>query len=123
MHFILVGLGGAIGSVLRYGAGLLLIYCGLVERPYLATLGVNLIGSFVLGLLMGLLTQSGRVSHEVRLFVGTGICGGFTTFSALSTEGLLLFQNGRAGEAFLYLIGSLAGGIVAAALGFRLTAS
>ena len=120
MYYLLVGLGGAIGSIIRYSTGVAFIQLGWVQRPYLATLAVNLAGSFVLGVLSGLLTIPGKVSHEARLLVGTGICGGFITFSTLSTEGILLLQTGKTVEAILYLAGSLLGGLVVAALGYRL---
>ncbi len=120
MNFVAVAVGGAIGSTLRYAVGLIMAHWGITDRAYLPTLIVNLTGSFILGFFVGFFTQSNKVSSELRAFLTTGLCGGFTTFSALSVEGWLLLEKGNTVEAITYLTGSILGGLVSVALGFKL---
>jgi len=119
---LLVALGGALGSVLRWGA------TGLVARwsrdpgfPW-GTLGVNLAGSLAIGFVLGLAVAREAVPDEIRLLVVTGVLGGFTTFSALSWETLALVRAGHAWGAGGYVAGSLLGGLAAAAVGGALAA-
>jgi CrcB protein len=113
-HSVLVALGGAIGAWLRYLTGLVWLRgIGPVAAsafPW-ATLSVNLIGSFAMGLLAGTLARHGSGSEEWRLLVGVGVLGGFTTFSAFSLELVNLAERGALGTAALYAAVSLAGGI------------
>lgn len=86
--FLYVALGGAIGASLRHGAGLAALRMGLAGWPW-ATFAVNLLGSLLMGLLIGFLAFRGEAlggGQEARLFLATGILGGFTTFSAFSLE-------------------------------------
>ncbi len=115
--FLLVGLGGGIGSMLRYGGNLLM---GGRNFPY-HTLIINIIGSLFIGIVFGLSVRNEAFGNNWKLFLATGICGGFTTFSAFSMENLLLLQNGKYFLAILYIILSIALGIAAAAIGFKLT--
>jgi fluoride exporter len=115
--FLLVGLGGGIGSMLRYGGNLAL---GGRDFPY-HTLIINIVGSLFIGIVFGLSLRNEAFSNNWKLFLATGICGGFTTFSAFSMENLLLLQNGKYFLAILYIILSIALGIAAAAIGFKLT--
>ncbi|WP_138005439.1 fluoride efflux transporter CrcB [Halalkalirubrum salinum] len=94
----LVGTGGAIGAVARYAVG---EYIGTAEFP-LATLIVNLLGSFVLGAI----TAAGA-GNDVVLFIGTGVCGSFTTYSSFSVQTVLLFEEGNRGAAIANAIGNL----------------
>ena len=91
----------------------------LAEQAYrfpLGTLAVNLAGSFLIGLVAPALLR-----HDAwRLLVVTGLLGGFTTFSAFSLETLALLQTGRNGAALLYVVFSVFGGLLCAALGFAL---
>lgn len=103
-----VALGGALGSVLRYSAGLLL------QHPW-ATLSVNLVGSFLIGL--GALHLTNGENPLLRLFMITGILGGFTTFSAFSLDSLTLLQLGQWSRAALYIFGNILGGLLFCALG------
>jgi fluoride exporter len=91
-RYLLVALGGAAGSVARYWVG------GLAPRlfgeafPY-GTLVVNLLGSFLISLVMGVALNSGLLSVTMRVFLTTGIIGGFTTYSAFNYETLALLQQ------------------------------
>jgi CrcB protein len=115
--FLLVGLGGGIGSMFRYGGNLVL---GGRNFPY-HTLLINIIGSLLIGIVFGLSIKNEAFSSNWKLFLATGICGGFTTFSAFSMENLLLLQNGKYFLAILYIILSITLGIAAAVIGFKLT--
>ncbi len=88
---LLIALGGAIGTVLRYlTSGLAATWFG-VDFPY-GTLIVNLVGSFLIGLIQQVGTQSLLLSDEVRLFLTTGVMGGLTTYSAFSYETVRLLE-------------------------------
>lgn len=114
-EFLLVGAGGALGSVLRYTGTLL--HQG---KPFpLATFFINVIGSFAIGMVMGWCLKN-EASANWKLFLATGICGGFTTFSAFSFENLLLLQNGKIFLSLLYITGSVVFGIAAAWLGYKI---
>ena len=115
-NILLVGLGGSIGSMLRYGCWLLF---NSKYFPF-ATLAVNVIGSLIIGLVFALSLKDGSFNDNWKLFIATGICGGFTTFSAFSAENMLLLQNGKYTLAFVYIVCSVIAGIAAALLGFKL---
>ena len=109
-----VAIGGAVGSVLRYGMGLLvhnrLSGIGGVSGSTLGTLLVNVIGSFLIGFLFVLLQQrfSGQIPELLRGLLLVGLLGGFTTFSAFSLETLQLMQIGLWSKAMLNIILSVA---------------
>ncbi|MEI7695712.1 MAG: fluoride efflux transporter CrcB [Chlorobium sp.] len=108
---MLVGMGGFLGSVARYGVALLVAPV-LTGFP-LPTLLVNILGSFLIGFLSELAISTTLVSPEARLFLVTGFCGGFTTFSAYMFEHTALLKDGQLFYASLYLGGSIAGGLIA----------
>ena len=118
-----VALGGGVGSVLRYQFGRLAAHMigmkAATAFPW-ATLGVNVIGSLVMGLLVGVLARSGSSGETWRLLVGVGLLGGFTTFSSFSMEMVLLAQRGAIGLAAAYAAVSLVAGIGAMMLGLAL---
>lgn len=114
-NLVLVGLGGAIGSMLRYTVGYF-----LKSNFPLSTLIVNITGSMVIGIVIGLSIKDVNFSLNWKLFLATGICGGFTTFSALSMENLQMLQNGKYLLAISYTAASIVFGIAAAWLGFKL---
>lgn len=119
--FLLVALGGAVGSAARYGISLL-IPTPSAGFPW-ATFFVNIVGAFVIGALAGVAGRGGGwMLNAGWPLLATGICGGFTTFSAASLEGLRMLQSGATGMALLYLVGSVVFGLALCALGFRLTA-
>lgn len=112
--FLIVGLGGGIGSVLRYACNLLI----QTKTLPVSTLLVNITGSFIIGLAIAASNRDAAFSGDWKLFVATGICGGFTTFSAFSAENMQLLQQGRTGLALLYIISSILLGIAATFLGY-----
>jgi fluoride exporter len=115
-HFLLVGLGGAIGSMLRYAGGLL-----YTNKSFpLTTFLINITGSFVIGMVIGVFVKNESSSHNWKLFLATGICGGFTTFSTFSFENLQLLQEGKIVLSSLYILGSIVIGITASLIGFKL---
>ena len=115
-----VALGGAIGSVLRYQLGRAMTHWlgpqAVTAFPW-ATLAVNLIGSLAMGLLAGWLARHGEGGEPLRLFIGVGLLGGFTTFSAFSLELMVLAERGQAGQAFVYAAVSVLAGLSALYVG------
>ena len=99
---IQVALGGAIGAAARYGVGVALVRPGAFP---IGVLAVNIIGSFLMGLIFVYLGQK-MLSH-LNPFLMTGILGGFTTFSAFSLEAYTLFERGEVGQAAIYVIASV----------------
>ena len=110
-----VAIGGGLGAWLRFVAGRL-IPAG--SFPF-ATLTINIIGSFAMGLLAAWLARQGG-NESVRLLLGVGVLGGFTTFSAFSLEVVTLAQRGAMTAAALYVAASLAGGIIGLIAGMAL---
>lgn len=99
---IFVGLGGALGAMLRYGISQI-PFKG--EFPVL-TLVTNVLGALVIGCIAGAAAERG-MSQNTMLFLKTGVCGGFTTFSTFSLEAYSLMERGNYGTAFLYIIMSV----------------
>lgn len=117
---LIVGTGGFIGSVARYFVSKINITTGLFALP-VGTLLVNISGSFLLGLLVGVADRTTLLSLEWRLFLMVGLCGGFTTFSTFAGENLTLMHNGQFGAVFLYSSLSVLLGFVAVFLGYTLS--
>ncbi len=121
-NVILIFVGGGLGSVLRY--------CTVVALARVTAGGVfpwsifvaNVLGSFILGFLFGLPSMKGRDS-AAWFFCATGVLGGYTTFSTLSNDSLILWQNGHAWLALANSLGSSLLGIAAAALGWKIATS
>ena len=106
--WIAVAVGGAIGSVGRFW--LTGVMTGLTGPRFpWGTLLINVLGSFIIGLVAGLTLTSERIAihPDIRIFLMTGVCGGFTTFSAFSLQTLELLQTGDMVPAFGYAIGSV----------------
>lgn len=114
MNLVLIALGGAAGSLLRYGCSRL--WNG-ASFPY-GTFAVNILGSFVIGMLWAVFNK--EANEPERLLLITGFCGGFTTFSAFSLEGLQLLQQARFGLFFLYIFATIFFGLIATYTGFKL---
>jgi fluoride exporter len=115
-NLLFVAVGGAAGSVLRF---LFSVWFKHSSFP-LATLLVNIIGSLIIGLVIAVSLRNANFDANWRLLLATGLCGGFTTFSAFSAENLQLIQQGRMGMFAVYAIGSVLLGLGAAWLGFTL---
>lgn len=119
LNVLLVALGGAVGASLRY------VVSVFINRTFefavlSGTLTVNLVGSLVIGILMGLLSSQANFSEKTYLLLVVGILGGFTTFSSYSFENLELLQQGMYRNFALYLLISNIGGILLAFLGYKL---
>ncbi len=117
----LVFLGAGIGGVLRHGVNLVSLKWLGASFPY-GTMAINIIGSGVMGLVAGFLAfKAGEGwTQNARLFLATGILGGFTTFSAFSLDAVLLWERGEAMLAAFYVIGSVALSLVALVAGLAL---
>lgn len=111
-HVLIVAAGGAIGASLRHLTGLAALRLWGPGFPW-GTLAVNLVGSFVMGLVIEWLARRTGASNELRLFIATGILGGFTTFSAFSLDFAALWERGAIGIAMLYALVSVIGAIAA----------
>lgn len=113
--FLLVAVGGALGSVMRYACTIIL---GNKNFP-INTLIVNLVGSFVIGFVMSYCSKHATANYWQLLLV-TGVCGGFTTFSAFSYEVLMMLQQGKFVAAIAYIVISIIFSILFVAFGFAL---
>ena len=114
--WLAVALGGAIGSTLRYGIGQLTTNV-LGTTPVLATLTVNVSGSFLLGIFYTLCNERLVTSIELRVLIGVGLIGGYTTFSTFSFETIRLIESGESIKAITNILTNLLFGIGAAYLG------
>jgi CrcB protein len=103
--FLLVGIGGALGAMARYGFQSLV---GSLANGFPAsTFLINILGSVAMGLLVGLLAKTTpQFQNEIRLFVAVGVFGGFTTFSSFSLDAVVLMERGDYLLAALYIAGS-----------------
>jgi CrcB protein len=118
-NILLVGIGGFIGSVSRYLTGLAVIE---LTHPFpYGTFIINILGSFLIGLVYGAADRSGYLNNWWVLFLATGFCGGFTTFSTFANENLRLLQGGEYFFFALYTILSITLGILAVFGGMALT--
>lgn len=114
---LLVGIGGFIGAVGRYHLGGMVMHrFGAPDFP-VGTFAVNLLGCFVIGILLGFAERSHAVSPEYRLLLVTGLLGGFTTFSAFGYESVFLLRKGLLLLSMLYVGGSVVLGLALAAVG------
>lgn len=116
MAYLYVGIGGLIGSILRYLVGIML-YNEQKIFPF-ATLLVNLAGSFLLAYVTYYLFEKYKIHTHIRVAITAGALGSFTTFSALSVETIALFEKGHVFLTIIYLILSLVGGLCMAYLGY-----
>ncbi len=105
-HLLLVALGGAIGAAFRHLSGIAALRLMGLAFPW-GTLFVNVFGSLLMGLFIAWLTKRSGTSNELRLFVATGILGGFTTFSAFSLDVANLVERGAGVGAASYVIASV----------------
>jgi len=122
LHLVLVAAGGAIGASLRHLTSLASLRLLGPGFPW-GTVAVNIVGSFAMGVFIEMLVRRVGMPNEVRLFVATGILGGFTTFSAFSLDFAVMWQRGAMGSALAYALGSVVLSIIALFLGLWLARS
>jgi CrcB protein len=106
MNYVLVFIGGGLGATLRHIVNINCPRLFGTAFPY-HTFIINITGSSVMGLIAGYLALKGEASQPWRLFLMTGILGGYTTFSAFSLDAALLYERGELGSAALYVLGSV----------------
>jgi CrcB protein len=106
MNYLLVFIGGGLGSVLRYVVNVICPRFLGTDFPY-HTFIINITGSTIMGLVAGYLAFKGDAVQSWRLFLMTGILGGYTTFSAYSLDSAVLYERGEIGLAALYVLGSV----------------
>ena len=116
MSYIIVGLGGALGAAMRHGVNRFAVAQWGAAFP-VGTLLVNVVGSFAMGLLAGLFLARAGAAEGWRLFLTTGVLGGFTTFSAFSLEAALMWQRNDYRDVAAYVSGSVLLAILALFLG------
>jgi CrcB protein len=103
-NILLVGIGGAIGSIGRYMISLFYQkYQPLVTGFPYPTFIANMIGCIIIGAIMAYILKTNQTSDTIKFLLVTGFCGGFTTFSALSFESVQLLQNNQISTAFIYI--------------------
>jgi len=119
-QLLLIGTGGFIGSVARYLVSRLNNRIDWLSIP-LGTLTVNVVGSLLIGFLIGISEKSPILTLELRMFLMVGLCGGFTTFSSFSGENLMLMRNGQFFPLFLYTGLSILLSFTAVYLGYMST--
>ena len=112
MLYLIVFVGAGIGGALRHGVNIAATKLFGFGFPY-GTFIVNVLGSFVMGLLAGFFAYRAGIPQHVRLFLTTGILGGFTTFSTFSLDAALLIERHSLGLAAGYVVGSVAAGLAA----------
>lgn len=118
---LLVGLGGGLGALSRYGLGVFLVKWLGTSFPW-ATLAINLIGCLLIGMAMGAGPgPTGFLSRELRLLGVVGFLGAFTTFSTFGYETVSLLQGGKPALAVAYVLSSVILGLGAVALGILAT--
>jgi fluoride exporter len=113
-NLLIVGIGGAAGSMLRFLAQRFLNF----NFPF-GTILVNLTGCFLIGIFWALLTRN-NLSESMRLLWVTGFCGGFTTFSAFTAEGNQMMMEGKWIPLLMYLSFSIVGGFIVTFFGFKI---
>lgn len=107
LNYLIVGCGGAIGSILRYGIGILSVRLWGLNFPW-GTMAINVIGALLIGIFAGLLSSFQNWAETTRLFFMVGILGGFTTFSTFSLDAVMLIER----EQYLYFILYTAGSVI-----------
>jgi len=118
-QFLLVFLGGGIGSGLRYLISKTLN--PFTSNFFIGTFGVNILGCLIIGIILGLSAKSTALSNNTVLFITIGFCGGFTTFSSFALENYGMLREGQITSFLLYTLSSILVGILAVVLGLWLS--
>lgn len=118
-QFLLVGLGGAFGAIARWKLGGWVLHLTVQQKFPYATFAVNVAGCLAIGILAGLAERHDMFGQATRLFLFTGLLGGFTTFSAFGLETLFLLRRGEPWIAALYVCASVLVGLAAVWAGWR----
>lgn len=118
-NLLLAGVGGGIGSMLRLLCNKLFLPVSRTSGFPVGTLIVNITGCLIIGIFVGLLSKT-SFSESKQVFLLTGLCGGFTTFSAFTLEGNQLLKEDRLGYFFLYIASSVIIGLAATWLGIKI---
>lgn len=120
MNYLIVFLGAGLGGALRHGVNVWAVRAFGYTFPF-GTLIVNILGSFGMGLLIGFFAyRAGLVPQHARLFLTTGVLGGFTTFSAFSLDAAHLFERHSYSMAMTYVVGSVVASLIALLLGLAM---
>ena len=122
MGYLIVFLGGGAGAALRHGMNLAAARALGTAFPY-GTMIINVTGSLVMGLIAGYFALRGDASQHWRLFLTTGILGGYTTFSAFSLDAALLYERGEVGLSALYVVASVVVSIIGLFAGLAIVRS
>ena len=116
LPYLIVFAGAGVGGAMRHGMNELVTNFAGIRFPW-GILAINVSGSLLLGLFAGYFAFRGEASQHWRLFLTTGICGGYTTFSTFSLDSVLLWERGEATMAVLYVVASVSISIAALVLG------
>ena len=119
-HLLLVGLGGFIGSVARFLVSKLNLSWHFFSIP-MGTLTVNVLGSFIIGILVGISAKSDLISTDLRVFLMVGFCGGFTTFSTFAFDNFMMISGNLWQFLILNIGGSILAGLLAVYAGIVVT--
>lgn len=119
LNYLIVFIGGGVGSMMRHGVNVSAARLAGTAFPY-GTLTVNITGSLVMGLFAGYFAFKGDASQSWRLFLMTGILGGYTTFSAFSLDAALLYERGQLGLALAYVLASVSLSVLGLFVGLAL---
>jgi CrcB protein len=119
MAYLIVFLGGGIGAAIRHGINIVVARFFGTGFPF-GTFFINVTGSLIMGLAAAYFAFKADAGQHLRLFLTTGILGGYTTFSTFSLDAALLYERGELGLAFLYVIGSVLLSIVGLFAGLAL---
>ena len=106
MHWLAVAVGGALGAMARYAVSILVFNYSSDKFPY-ATLSVNVLGSFIMGILFVIIVERAALPVEMRSLLMVGFLGAFTTFSTFSLDALSLWQNGHLFVALVYVLATV----------------
>lgn len=119
-NIVLVGLGGMAGSIARYLVAVFFSHRMPLGFPF-GTFTVNIVGCFLIGLILGAAGRFGFITPELRLLLATGFCGGFTTFSSFMYEVVEMVEAAQYAMLILYVLGSAMLGLLATVTGLALT--